>query len=198
MWCMPSSFIAPIVRKRRAAGTLEAVQALTTVDQDALRRLRARDEFFWLDLDDPDGGAIDALGDTLGLHRLAVEDTREFGQRPKVDEYGDELLVVYYGARSGEGGAPIPVEVHLHIGPGFVVTVHRDRCRQFDVVREQFDREPPEDPHAVVYRVIDALTDSIVDVVDTAADCVEAFEAEVFRRPRARDRDRMATLRRAL
>ena len=41
---------------------------------------------------------IDALGEILGLHELAVEDTQEFGQRPKADAYGEELLLVYYGA----------------------------------------------------------------------------------------------------
>ena len=46
--------------------------------------------------------------------------------------------------------------------------------------------------------MIDALTDSIVDVLEHVADQVEDFEGELFRRPRARDRDRMAVLKRSL
>ena len=46
--------------------------------------------------------------------------------------------------------------------------------------------------------MIDALTDSILDVLEHVADQVEDFEGELFRRPRARDRDRMAVLKRSL
>jgi magnesium transporter len=174
------------------------MHTLTTVDASVLRELQTREQFFWLDLDSPAPKEVDALGEILGLHELAVEDTQEFGQRPKVDRYGEELLFVYYGARLDSDDAPVPVEVHLHVSSRYVITVHRDRCRQFDMIRELFKREPPSDKGTVIYKVIDALTDSIVDVVEHVADQVEDFEGELFRRPRARDRDRMAVLKRSL
>jgi magnesium transporter len=171
---------------------------LTTVDASVLQELQSREQFFWLDLADPDPEEIDALGAILGLHELAIEDTQEFGQRPKADAYGDGLLLVYYGARLGSDGTPVPVEVHLHVSSRYVITVHRDRCRQFDLVRKRFEREPRSDEGTVIYEMIDALTDSIVDVLEHVSDQVEAFESELFRRPRARDRDRMAVLKRSL
>jgi magnesium transporter len=174
------------------------MDTLTTVDASVLRELQSREQFFWLDLDDPDPKEIDALGEILGLHELAVEDTREFGQRPKADAYGEELLLVYYGARLDSDSLPVPVEVHLHVSSRYVITVHRDRCRQFDRIREQFQRHCPSDEGTVIYQVIDALTDSIVDVLEHVDDEVEDFEGELFRRPRARDRDRMAVLKRSL
>jgi magnesium transporter len=61
------------------------VDTLTTVDADVLHELQSREQSFWLDLDDPDPKELDALGEILGLHELAVEDTKEFGQRPKAD-----------------------------------------------------------------------------------------------------------------
>ena len=134
----------------------------------------------------------------LGLHRLAIEDTQEFGQRPKLDTYGDQLLLVYFGVGEDPEGLPEPVEVHMHISGRFVLTVHRERCRQFDRARELLDRQPAESEQTLVYRVIDSLTDSILDVLDRVAVRVEEHESEVFNRPRARDRDRMAVLRRAL
>jgi magnesium transporter len=174
------------------------VDTLTTVDASVLQELQSREEFFWLDLDNPDRNEIAALGEILGLHELAVEDTQEFGQRPKADAYGEQLLLVYHGARLDSDGAPVLVEIHLHVSSRYVVTVHRDRCRQFDLIRELFKREPPSDGGTVVYKVIDALTDSIVDVLEHVNDQVEDFEGELFRRPRARDRDRMAVLKRSL
>ena len=174
------------------------MDTLTTVDASVLQELQTRKQFFWLDLDDPDAKEIDALGEILGLHELAVEDTREFGQRPKADAYGEDLLFVYYGARLDSDRTPVPVEVHLHVSSRYVITVHRDRCRQFDLMRELFEREPPSEGGTVIYKVIDALTDSIVDALEHVADEVDDFEGELFRRPRARDRDRMAVLKRSL
>src|SRR5690349_6203989 len=170
------------------------MDTLTTVDASVLQQLQSREQFFWLDLDDPDAKAIEALGEILGLHELAVEDTQEFVQRAKADAYGDQLLFVYYGARLDSDGTPVPVEIHLHVSSRYVITVHRDRCRQFDLIRELFERERPSDRGTVIYKVIDALTDSIVDVLEHVAEEVEEFEGELFRRPRARDRDRMAVI----
>jgi magnesium transporter len=174
------------------------VRVLTSVDLDELRDLTARREFFWLDLDDPDRESVDEVGRLLGLHELALEDTQEFDQRPKVDSYPDQLLLVYFGARLDSQAGPVPVEVHLHISGDFVLTVHRDRCRQFEAVQRALEREPPESETVVVYRVIDALTDAVLDVVEQVGAEVDEFEAQVFRRPKASDRDRMAMLRRSL
>ena len=60
------------------------------------------------------------------------------------------------------------------------------------------ERRPPESEQMLVYRVIDSLTDSVLDVLDRVAATVDEHESRVFSRPRARDRDRMAMLRRAL
>src|SRR6267378_2231531 len=75
------------------------VPCLSTVDEAAIKDLLARDHFFWLDLAAPTSEDIDALRDLFGFHPLALEDAVEFGQRPKLDRYGDYVFVVFYGAR---------------------------------------------------------------------------------------------------
>jgi magnesium transporter len=173
------------------------MRTLTSVDLDELRDLCSREEFFWLDLNDPDGEMLASAGEVLGLHPLAIEDTQEFDERPKSDVYGEQLMVVYFGARL-DGDAPAPVEVHLHVQRSFVLTVHREPCERFAHVHETVRAHPPDSGQELVYRVFDALTDSILDVLEQVGGRVDEFESEVFRRPRARDRDRMAMLRRAL
>ena len=61
------------------------MQVLDTVDLDAIRALHQREEFFWLDLDAPSDDDLDALGGILEIPDLAIEDSKEFGQRPKLD-----------------------------------------------------------------------------------------------------------------
>src|SRR5579875_3911232 len=163
-------------------------------DTERLKDLQRGGTFFWLDLSSPTREQLSAVGQALGWHPLSVEDTQEFGQRPKVDTYGEHLLLVYFGARL-EHGRPEPVEVHVHVGGDFVVTVHHQPCPRFEAIRRA---GAAEDRHQVLYRVIDALTDSLLDVLDVVADIVDRHEAEVYAHPRARDRDEMARLRQAL
>ena len=57
-----------------------------------------RDHFFWLDLDAPGPDELAQLRDIFGFHPLALEDSEDFGQRPKLDDYDDYVFLVFYGA----------------------------------------------------------------------------------------------------
>src|SRR3954452_17327352 len=103
-------------------------------DADRVRALCASGEFFWLDLLAPSHDEIDQLAALLDLPALAVEDTKEFHQRAKIDDYGDRLLIVFYGAQSGGEQDMELVEVHLHLTRGRVVTVHDRPCTPFRTV----------------------------------------------------------------
>lgn len=63
-----------------------------------------RDEYFWLDLDAPSNGDVDTLDDIFHFHPLALEDLRKKGQRPKLEDFGGYMFLVYYGAKDPDGG----------------------------------------------------------------------------------------------
>src|SRR5512144_2627579 len=132
------------------------MQVLDTVDLDAIRALHQREEFFWLDLDSPSDADLDALGELLGLPDLAIEDTKEFGQRPKLDDYGERVLIVFYGAH-GSG----LVEVHGHVSGKEVVTVRRAPCAHLWEARERAASTRIRTEQELVYRILDALADSL-------------------------------------
>jgi magnesium transporter len=80
------------------------MQVLTTVDADRIRALRERDEYFWLDLARPAPEALEEVGRLLHIHPLALEDSREFSQRPKLYRYPDAVLFVYWSGRIVDDG----------------------------------------------------------------------------------------------
>src|SRR4051812_40011964 len=63
-------------------------------DRDTAERLLAGDAFFWLDLDRPTGDDFEILRDVFKFHPLAIEDSEQFSQRAKLDEYDDFVFVV--------------------------------------------------------------------------------------------------------
>jgi porphyrinogen peroxidase len=63
------------------------------------------------------------LREVFKIHPLAVEDVKEFHQRPKIEDYDNFVSIVAYGAR--ELGEPM-TEVHCFYAERFLVSVHRD------------------------------------------------------------------------
>jgi magnesium transporter len=157
------------------------MEVLTELERDRIEALRRRGEFFWLDLRAPSDDDVTAAGELLGLHELALEDTREFNQRPKLDRYPDRVLLVYWTARVSSDGRVELVEVHLHISGDSLLTVHREQCDELDAVRAALAPEHAEAEEYVVYRVLDALTDALFPVVDQLEARIDALEELVLR-----------------
>jgi magnesium transporter len=166
------------------------MQVLDKVDLDAIRALHEREEFFWLDLDSPSDADLDALGKLLGIPDLAVEDSKEFGQRPKLDDYGERVLIVFYGAHESD-----LVEVHVHVSGQEVVTIRRAPCAHLWEARERAATARVRTEQDLVYRVLDALADSLRALADRYSVEVEHLEEIAFERPKPADRRRMSEVR---
>ena len=158
------------------------MEVLTAVDAGRIEDLRARNEFFWLDLHEPPGDELDRAGAALGLHPLALEDSRELNQRPKVDRYPDGLLYVYWSARITPDRQGVePVETHLHVSGEFLATVRHGICRELDTLHDEVAGLVPEAEDYVIYLVLDALTDALFPVIDNLEERIDALEGEVLR-----------------
>ena len=155
------------------------MDVLTAVEPDRIASDLEAGHKFWLDLVDPPDEEVNRVGELLGLHPIAIEDTREFGQRPKVDVYEDHVLLVFYTARL-EDGSVEPIEVHVYVAGGFLITARRGRCDILDSLRDRVE-EIHEHP---IYEILDTLTDAFYPVIEGLEEQVDALEAEVLTRPR--------------
>jgi magnesium transporter len=156
------------------------MDVLTAVDPDRIEADRASGHEFWIDLAQPSDEEIEQLGALLGFHPVAIEDTREFGQRPKVDVYDDHVLLVFFTARLAADARVVPVEVHVYIAEGFLITVRRETCVALDELQNRVE-ELYEHP---VYKILDALTDAFYPVIEQLETRIDALEEDVLTRPR--------------
>jgi magnesium transporter len=166
------------------------MHVLDRFDAAQIRSLCQSGEFFWVDLIAPSDADIDELAELLELPPLAVEDTRELGQRAKVDDYGDRLLIVFYGAQGHAADAEL-VEVHMHLARRRVVTVHRRPCAALEPLRAKH----PQSEHELVYRILDALSESVLALLRDVEVEASALEQRAFERPSTADRRRITELR---
>jgi magnesium transporter len=171
---------------------------LQSIDRDSISGLLARDEYFWLDLTNPSEEEAAFLAEVFSFHPLAIEDMRKRGQRPKLDDFGDYMFLVYYGATISEGGAIEMQEVHAFLSGGYIVTVHAGRCAALEEARERMEAQSPRSEQFVVYRVLDGLTDTFFPVLETIDERMERLDAEIFDRPKPEQLEEITTLRREL
>ena len=100
------------------------------------------------------------------------------------------MLIVFYGAHDTE-----PVEVHVHVSGNEVVTIRRAPCAHLWEAREKAASAHVRTEQDLVYRVLDALADSLRTLTDRYAVEVEHLEEIAFVRPKPADRRRMSELR---
>jgi magnesium transporter len=140
--------------------------------------------FCWIGLLRPKPEEIHAVAQEFSLHGLAVEDTISAHQRPKVERYGDVLFVVLRPARYVDPVEVIEIgEIHLFLGPDFVITVRHAEKPDLAQVRHRLEREPElldDGPYAVLYAVLDKIVDDYAPVLDGLQNDVDEIEVQVF------------------
>ncbi|RTL21577.1 MAG: magnesium and cobalt transport protein CorA [Burkholderiales bacterium] len=144
--------------------------------------LASRPGFLWVALRDPSDAELDQLQAALDLPALAMEDTRHGQQRPKLEEYGDTLFAALHMLEPKADGMSVG-ELHIFVGPRFVVSVRHRSGRHFLGVRERCEREPHllrQGPGFVMYALMDAVVDGYFPLVDDVEAQLEALEADIF------------------
>ena len=167
-----------------ARGTVEPSVDATGV------QARLRDGvFLWLDIDSPTEDDFKLLEDTFAIHPLALEDSRKFGQRPKIEDYDDFTLLVVFGAgqepASRSGVAPI--EVHCFYSPHWLITVHKGECPVFAELRNRTHRhlQRYEEGLGILYLVVDALVDSFMPQLSDLDDDIDDLQDAILADPQS-------------
>ena len=176
-----------------------SIPCFADLDEETIKDYLKRDQFFWLDLTAPNREKLAKLGELFGFHPLALEDAEEWHQRPKLDNYGDYVVLVFYGAwRHGPDDQAPLLEVHLFISGHYVITVHRDPLPLFDAEREQLDGRVLHSEQFLIYRVLDTLTDSFFPILSDIDDEIDDLEAAVLADPTEEQLARLFGLKREL
>ena len=140
--------------------------------------------FCWIGLLRPSADEINEVAAEFGLHDLAVEDTIKAHQRPKLERYSDVEFVVLRPARYVDPVEVIEIgEVHLFLGPDFVITVRHAEEPDLGMVRHRLEEEPEllaNGPYSVLYAIMDRIVDDYGPVLDGLRDDIDEIEVQVF------------------
>ncbi|MCW0215298.1 MAG: magnesium and cobalt transport protein CorA [Pseudonocardia sp.] len=151
---------------------------------ETLRDCGPGNSFCWIGMLRPTPEDVDEVATEFGLHALAVEDTVHAHQRPKLERYGDTEFVVLRPARYVDAEEEIELgEVHLFLGPDFVVTVRHAEEPNLADVRKRLEDDPDllsHGPMAVLYAILDRVVDDYGPVLEGLQDDIDQIEVQVF------------------
>jgi len=138
----------------------------------------------WIGLYRPTQEELTSLAGEFDLHELAIEDAVLAHQRPKLERYGDTLFVVLRAARYVDENESVEFgELHLFIGPGFVITVRHSEAPDLGAVRRRLEGDPELlalGPEAVLYAILDRVVDGYAPVVAGLENDIDEIETQVF------------------
>ena len=138
--------------------------------------------FVWVALKDATEAELEQMRGEFDLHALAVEDARHGHQRPKIEEYGDQLFVVLHTVEVA--GDELNVgEVDIFVGRNFVLSARSRTERGFQEVRARVEREPDLLRYGagyVLYALMDAVVDRYFPVLDAIEAQLEKIEDRLF------------------
>jgi magnesium transporter len=143
-------------------------------------RFVAAGQPFWLDIEDPTDEVIDQLAARLGLHPLAVEDSKQFGQRGKLQVYANVAMIVGFGL---DGELREPVEVHCYYTTGFLITLHRVASPALDALRRAGSVPPllGTDPVRALHHLVSCLHAQFPALVLQLDERLDDLEQRVLR-----------------
>lgn len=148
---------------------------------DLHRLLDRSGSLLWVSVTTPAGDVVAELGREFGLHPLAIEDLHKRRQRPKVDAYeGSHMIVAYEAPPDAPSGLS---EIHILVGPDWLLSVHWTPTPMVDAVRERFATMADGMRGSigeVLYALLDAAVDSYFPHLDQISDRIDALEERVI------------------
>ncbi len=151
-------------------------------DPQRIPELLRSADFLWVDVRGPEEADVRLLLEVFRFHPLAVEDTRNQRQRPKLEDYGDHVFLILNPVRSGPEG-PEFRELDVFVGANYVVTVHPEDEPAVDEADRRLGGHAPPAPGRVVHALVDTVVDGYFPLLDAFGETLDGLEDAVLRAP---------------
>jgi magnesium transporter len=180
--------------------TAAAIEEFDVPSAEVCRTLSSGGGVIWIDVQGlGDLELLQVLGETFGLHPLALEDVVSVGQRPKMEDYDTHIFVI---ARMAEPGGLTTDQTSIFLGRDFVVTFQERYGDCLGPVRERLRRGKGllrrSGPDYLAYAILDAIIDGYFPILERWGEMIDDLEHEVTRNPTRASLGRLHTARRGI
>ncbi|MBK1989173.1 magnesium/cobalt transporter CorA [Sphaerospermopsis aphanizomenoides BCCUSP55] len=147
---------------------------------------------------------LERLGKVFDLHPLVLEDVVNMAERPKIEDYEDQLLII---ARmvvpKAKGYGFHSEQVSLVLGKHYLLTVQEEPEHDcFDGVRTRIKKNKgiirKQESDYLAYALLDAIIDGFFPVLELYGERIEELEQEVIVKPSPQTLQQIYQIRREL
>lgn len=144
------------------------------------------------------------LGQVFHLHPLMLEDIVNVPQRPKLEKYEDQLVIIARMVTLNQpGNGFISEQISIVLGKHYLLTVQeepvydclgavRERIREGKGIIRQLG------PDHLAYSLIDAIIDGFFPVLEVYGELIEDLEGEVVANPNRQTLEKIHQIKRGL
>ncbi|MBI5916456.1 MAG: magnesium/cobalt transporter CorA [Bacteroidetes bacterium] len=135
-----------------------------------------------------DVALIERFGQQFNIHPLVLEDILHTQQRPKFEEYGNDVFIIVSSLTyDGFNHELNEEQIAIYFGENFIITFQEKADDTFAAVRERIEagsgRIRSRKPDYLAYAIIDGIVDNYFGVLDGIEANMEEVELEIQGRP---------------
>lgn len=151
-----------------------------------------------------DIGILQQMGDVFKLHPLVLEDIVNVPQRPKVERYGDQLVIITQMVTfSSAYDRFTSQQVSFVVGDGYLLTVQEKADRDyFEPIQARIQSSDSIVRHRgadyLAYTLLDTIVDGFFPVLEAYGKQLEQLEDEAMFRPTSKTLQNIYRLKREL
>jgi magnesium transporter len=141
----------------------------------------------WLDVSEYEKiDDLQALAKNFRLHPLALDDCVHVRQRPKIDDFHENLFLICRTVSQREKHYTEGQQIGIFKGKDYLITVHKEHIPQLDGVLEEITRKPELaecSSSFILYRILDAVVDDFEDAVRNVEEMECVVGNDVLKNP---------------
>jgi magnesium transporter len=131
---------------------------------------------------------VESFGQHFNIHPLVLEDILHTQQRPKFEEYGNEVFIVISALTFNTEQYELSAEqVAVYFGENFMLTFQENEDDTFQAVRDRIEagrgRIRSRKSDYLAYALIDNVVDNYFEVLDRIEERMDELEAEINEDP---------------
>jgi len=144
------------------------------------------------------------LGEVFDLHPLVLEDIVNVPQRPKIEEYEDQLVIIARMVTLNDRGTGfVSEQISLILGKHYLLTVQEEPVYDcLDAVRDRIRTDKGSirklGPDHLAYSLLDAIIDGFFPVLEVYGELIEDLEGEVVENPTRQTLEKIHQVKREL
>lgn len=155
----------------------------------------------WLNIDGLSAHVVEKLRKHFGMHILAAEDVLNVYQRPKIEDYNENIFVV---ARqiSHKNRKLFNEQLSCFLLKDTLITFQEEQGDLFDPVRKRLERDNSRFRHGqadyLLYALLDCIVDNLFPLCERYGHTMEALERVITKNPQPSAQHRLFAIKRDL